>query len=91
MSRVIVKPNAYAQSKQQGAKIASTSRAFLHFPLKNVNTSGLTSAQIDAIVFLGGGVAPQPWDGAQATDTTNALLLTRLNGHWYSVSLTLIP
>lgn len=90
MSRVIVKPNDYSQTKQDRARAASTSRALLTLPLRDVDTTGLSSAQIDAIVFAGGGPT-QPWDGAQATDQTNALLLTRLSGHWHSAPLTLIP
>ena len=61
--------------------------------LKDVDTTGLTSAQIDAMLFSNGSTSStnvQAADGLQITDITNSLLLVRQGGVWYKTS-TLTP
>lgn len=89
MSRVQVKSNSISAGNAQRTKTAKTARAFLNRRLKDINTVGLTSAQIDATIF-GSSTNAQPADGIQITDQTNGLLLTRLGGKWGSTTLTII-
>lgn len=88
MSRVQTRPDFFAQMKSSQADMGSIQRALLNRPLKDVNTSGLTSAQIDTAAF--GGSEGQAYDGALITDKTNSLLLVRVNGHWGKTTLTII-
>ena len=90
MSRVQVKPNHYSQQNAMKAKLASTARANLNARLKNIDTTGLTSAQIDSAVF-GSSTNAQPADGLQIIDGVNKLLLVRAGGQWRSVALEQIP
>lgn len=89
MSRVQVKSNAFSQQNQQRAKLASAARAGAQKLLKDLNTTGLTSAQIDAAVF-GSSSSVQAADGLQIIDSTNKLFLVRVAGQWGKLSLTLI-
>jgi hypothetical protein len=58
--------------------------------LRDVSTTGLTSAQIDAAVF-GASTGAQPTDGLFITDKTNHLLLVRENNKWCkTATLTII-
>lgn len=89
MSRVQTRDNFYSQVKCDQQQLASVQRALLGRPLKDVNTTGLTSAQIDAATF--GGSEGQAYDGVQITDKTNSLLLVRVSGKWGKTLLTIIP
>lgn len=50
--------------------------------LRDVNTTGLTNAQIDSIFFGG---SQEPYDGVMATDVTNGKFIVRLGGTWEGI------
>lgn len=88
MSRTQATPNFIAGYAALLQRVSSLERAINVIGLRDVgSTTSLTSAQIDS-VFFGG---QQPYDGAQATDKTNSLLLVRESGSWYKMTGTLIP
>jgi len=87
MSRTQVKSNFPQTFNSLARRVASLERTLNTTGLRDINTTGLTSAQIDA-AFFGG---QQSYDGAQATDKANSLALVRQAGKWHSAALTLIP
>lgn len=89
MSRVQTNPDFFKQVKALEQRISRLERVASTTTLKDVNTSGLTSAQIDAAVFAGTStpsVGAQAANGLIITDSTNSLLLVRQGGHWYKTS-----
>jgi hypothetical protein len=95
MSRLLVRANKLVQDKHVEQRVSSLERLSAQAPLKDINTSSLSSAQIDAAVFSNGitsSVNAQAGDGLLITDSTNSLLLVRQGGKWYkTAALTLIP
>lgn len=87
MTRVQTNPDLFRQIKTDQNDMATVQRALLNRPLKDVVTTGLTSAQIDSAVFSG---SAQAYDGALITDKTNSLLLARVSGKWGKTLLTII-
>ena len=87
MSKVQTTSNTgfMAEVRKLGKRLAAVERYVSDPSLPSFSITGLSSAQIDALVFAG---TKQPVDGAQIIDSTNILLLTRINGHWYRSSLT---
>lgn len=87
MSRIQTNPDFFKQVKALEQRISRLERVASTTTLKDVNTSGLTSAQIDAAVFAGTStpsVGAQAADGLIIRDSTNNLLLVRQNGVWDS-------
>ena len=91
MSRTQTTPDFYRDVNSMQDQIQALQRQLSQIVLKDVNTTGLTSAQIDIAVFPAPTNA-QPTDGIIITDKTNFLLLVREAGKWYATpTLTLIP
>lgn len=90
MSRVQTKDNHYKDFKTLQDRVARLERVSSQLILKDVNTTGLTSSQIDAAVF-GGSTGGQASDGLVISDKTNNLLLVRESGKWCKTTLTVIP
>ena len=91
MSRCQTKPNSFVDQNRQSARTDRLERiAQANYVAKDINTTGLTSAQIDTAVF-GSSSNGQSFDGLTITDKTNNLLLVRLSGKWCKATMTLIP
>lgn len=89
MSNVQLPPNFYADFNRLVTQVERLNRIVAQIVLKDVNTSGLSSAQIDA-ALIGGSTNAQVPDGLMITDKTNHLLLARVSGKWGSTPLTII-
>lgn len=89
MSRVQTRPNSFSQENRTKSQLARVARTASTPVLRDVDTAGLTSAQIDAAVLGSSSLSDIP-DGLQITDKTNSLLLVRVSGRWGFTSLTLI-
>ena len=89
MSRTQLKPDGYRTINEMGDQIAALQRQATATVLKDIDTTGLTSAQIDAAVF-GPSTNAQPTNGLMIVDSANSLLLARVGGKWGTTSLTLI-
>lgn len=81
MSRVQSKDNHYKDFKVLEDRVARLERVSSQLLLKDVNTTGLNDAQIDAAVF-GGSTGGQASDGLVISDKTNNLILVRENATW---------
>jgi hypothetical protein len=90
LSNAQLSPDFYRQFNVLDDRISRVERITSMTIFKDVNTAGLTSAQIDAAVFPAPTLS-QPPDGIIITDTTNHLLLVREGGKWYkTAALTMI-
>lgn len=87
MSRVQKKPNSVDDQRTDKRRIASLENVNSTTRLRDFATSGLSSAQIDTLVFGAG----QPFDGVQITDSSRSILLVRLGGKWGYSTLSIIP
>lgn len=67
-------------------RVASLERVVNQSALRSINVAGLTSAQIDTLVFG----ANQPFDGILIIDPTAGRFLARLSGKWGYVNLSII-
>lgn len=88
MSRAQVTPNLFGSITSVERRIGALERTVNAPKVPIVDTTGLSSDQIDAIIFGG---QQQPYDGAQAADSVNKLFLVRAAGKWCSRSLATIP
>ena len=93
MSKIVTRSNLFADLRQTHTSIQRLQRAAQTTSLKDVNTAGLSSAQIDAAVFSNGSTSStnaQPANGIVISDSTNKLLLVRQGGAWFKTSLTAV-
>lgn len=81
MTRVQVKATSPAQTNATTRKLDRVARAGLQNVIKDINTTGLTSAQIDAL-FVGASTVTDVPNGIQIIDSVNGLQLTRIAGVW---------
>lgn len=88
MSRTQATPNFFVKVGSLDNRVAALERASSITTFPDIDTAGLTSAQIDAAIFSG--TAQIPASGVFATDSTNHFLLVRIGGHWAKTTLTLI-
>jgi hypothetical protein len=96
MSRVMTTPNFFVDTTAaMQSKVARLGRTTANTSVKEVDSSGLTSAQIDQMVFSNGSTSStnaQPYDGLVVHDPVNNLLLVRQSGSWHKTApLTSIP
>jgi hypothetical protein len=87
MSRPILRDTIYKQQDRTDERVDVIERFGSTTPVAiNVDTTGLSSAAIDALLEA------TPRDGAIIVDSVNKRILVRLDGRWYSTGvLTLIP
>lgn len=88
MSRAQTTPNFFGSITAIERRLGSLERTVNVPKVPTVNTAGLSSEQIDALVFGG---QQQPYDGAQAVDPTNKFSLVRAAGKWCRSNITTIP
>jgi hypothetical protein len=85
MSKIIHTPNFPSEYSVLKKKIETLERSFLLSTLlTEINTTGLTDAQIDEQVAGGRGT---PENGKPISDPTNKLFLLRQKGKWKRVSV----
>lgn len=88
MTRTQIKPSQVHIERATQRRVAALERGRNTTKLLDINTTALSSAQIDVQVFVG---QQQAYDGAQISDSTNNLYLVRQGGQWAKISLTVIP
>lgn len=86
MSKPLVKSNFPVEYKSLSNRVASLERMIrVLSSTTEINTTGLTSEQIDSAVIAEGYAAP---NGKLISDPTNKLLLIRQENVWRRVSVT---
>lgn len=87
MSQTQTTPDFVDDYRTTRREVASMHRNLNTTGIRDVATTGLSSAQIDAIVFG----TDQPYDGVSISDQARSILLVRLGGKWGYAALTIIP
>lgn len=88
MSRVQTKPSTVSDTRRSKQRLDGLERVNNTYRLRDFSTTGLSSAQIDTLVF---GSGQQTFDGAQVTDSARSIILVRLGGKWGFAALSIIP